>query len=178
MKINPIIIATVLVVVISLTCMLSDKLSKKYSDNVEDTKEIEIELDKSFNELNKIEYDDFDKQFMTIPDNLKRKLDNYEAMNYHSDRPMEVDVSVCTQKELDEAKRCENNQLKPSFQTMPDVPDGVFMAGQKPVCHIDRVRAIEDFSCPVKQWDNKIEDPCDKLCRHCVVGECSHGICN
>ena len=51
------------------------------------------------------------------------------------------------------------------------------MSGQKPVCHIDRVRAIEDFSCPVKR-ENKIkEDPCKLLCKNCVVGYCKNGIC-
>ena len=181
MKINPIVLVTLLVVGVSVVCFVSDKLADKKEKVEEPTqkplKHFDFKTTKSVEELNKIEYDDFDKQFMDIPVDLKRQLASYEALNYYNTSPINLDLNECTQKHLDDVEKCKNTTLQPSFQTTPDVPDGVFMEGQKPVCHIDRVRAIEDFSCPVKH-QKKIEDPCKHMCRHCVVGVCQSGICH
>ena len=59
------------------------------------------------------------------------------------------------QKQLDNITRCQNTRLIPSFQTTPEIPDGIFMAGQKPVCHIDRVRATKIFLALLKEKINK-----------------------
>ena len=173
-KVNYLLVIVVLIIVISGCCFFGDRLLK--TDNQEKV-EIKIKDSKAHHEINKIKHDDFERQFGTIPVDLKRKLNDYEALNYHTDGPVEVDSRECTQKQLDNITRCQNARLMPSFQTTPEIPDGTFMAGQKPVCHIDRVRAIEDFSCPVNR-ENKIkEDPCKLLCKNCVVGYCKNGIC-
>ena len=174
MKFNTLYVVVAVIVSASLICIISEKMKKETTTTVDETK-INVKVDKSSDEINKIEYDDFDKQFMNIPISLKRKLEDYEAMNYYGDRP--ADILECTQKQVDKTTKCKDATMLPSFQTTPEIPDGVFMEGQEPVCHIDRVRAIEDFSCPVKH-NKKISDPCKYMCRHCVVGVCEHGICN
>ena len=86
MKINPIVLVTLLVVGVSVVCFVSDKLADKKEKVEEPTqkplKHFDFKTTKSVEELNKIEYDDFDKQFMDIPVDLKRQLASYEALNY------------------------------------------------------------------------------------------------
>lgn len=175
MKLNIVLVATCVIVGLTVICILNDKFNAMKNNKDEDELVIKkIKTSKDVNVLNRIEHDDFKQQFMTMPVSLKRKLNEYEAMNYYGEHH---DVVECTQKLLDETNKCLNIDLEPSFQTTPDVNDGTFMEGQKPVCHIDRVRAIESFSCPIDLNEKKI-NPCDKLCRHCVVGECKYGICH